>query len=389
MQAAPAAAGRERLVFLALFLVFYTTDAASGYFMIYLRSIGYDTLQMGVLTSLAALLAIFAQPYIGRVADRAAAKNTVLVLMLVISAALAPLMTLSRAFLYMALIYTGFTIARNIQRPLVDAMTLEYTAEHNIGFGAIRTMGCIGYAVMAAIAGRVSAIDPRYTFPLYSLTAVATLAVVAFLPRFRGRQTGKRVNPLMIFKNRTLLQYTLFAMVFTISKSFFHQYFSIYYTGELGGPASLYGLLTSLSALTEIPFVFFLDRLLRRLGTKRMMILAGFIETLRWLLTALLTDPYAQLAMHTLLGSSNMVMALSMTIFVNGIMPPETKATGQATYAMMTSIGSLMVGNLLGGALGKWMGLQAVFLLCVAINVVTMALFLARRGPNHRMDAAA
>lgn len=381
---------RTRMVFWVLFVAFYATDAANGYFMMYLRSIGYDTLQMGLLTATAALVALCAQPYIGRLADRAATKNAVLAGALVGTAVLALLFPASRAFFYIMALYTAFTIARNIQHPLCDAITLEYTGRHGIDFGPIRIMGCVGYAGMAAVAGRAAAVNPAYTFPLYTLMALVTLVVLRFVPLSQGQQSGKKISPLLIFKNRTLLQYTLFAMVFSVSKSFFHQYFSIYFTSELAGPTDLYGLLMSLAALTEIPFIFFLDRLLRRFGTRRMIVLAGGIETLRWLLTAVVGDPHAQLALHTLLGSSNMVMTLSMTIFVNSVMPPETKATGQATYTMMTSVGSLLVGNLLGGALGKWMGLRMVFLLCVAINVAAMVVFLVgqrwARAKGNAMD---
>lgn len=371
-----AAVKRTRGLFMLLFLVFYMTDASSGYFMIYLKSIGFDTLQMALLTSAAALVALLIQPFIGRAADRAQSKNSVFIAMLLAAAVLAPMLRISRAFFYILLVYTGFITARNTLHPLADTITLEFTSHHHIPFGPIRTMGCIGYAIMAAVAGMVAEGDPADTFYLYAATALITALVLLFVPKSRGRQSGKKVNPLLIFKNRQLLIYTLFAVAFSMTKSFYHQYFSVYFTSELGGPTNLYGLLVSVAALTEIPLIFSLDRLIRRLGTRRVVLMAACLETLRWLLTAVFLNPYVQLGMHAVLGANNMVMAITMVMFVNSIMPPETKATGQATYTMITSIGSLLLGNLLGGALSSFIGIRSVFFLNALVNVAALGLWL-------------
>ena len=367
---------RTRNIFLLLFLIFYMTDAAGGYLMIYLKSIGYNTLQMGMLTSAASLVALFVQPFIGGIADRAPTRNRVLMIALVISGVLAPMLRLSTAFFYILVVYTCYIIARNIQHPLTDTITLEYTARHNVPFGPIRIMGCIGYASMAAIAGTVAAGDPSNTFFLYTATAFLTVGVLIFVPKSSGVRMQKRANPLMIFKNATLLKYTLFAMIFSMTKSFYHQFFSVYFTSELGGPTNLYGFLLSIAALTEIPLIFSLDKLIKRFGTKRVIIAAGCIESLRWLMTATVLNPYVQLGVHAVLGAGNMIMSITMVMFVNSMMPPESKATGQATYTMLISIGSMIFGNFLGGALSNVMGIRPVFFICVAINAVAMVLFL-------------
>lgn len=366
---------RTRNIFLLLFLVFYMTDAAGGYLMIYLKSIGFNTLQMGLLTSAASLFALSVQPLMGHLADRARTRNSVLISALLVAAVLAPMLRLSTAFFYILLVYTCFIIARNILHPLTDTITLAYTAQHGIPFGPIRIMGCIGYATMAAIAGMVAEKNPADTFYLYTITAVATCLVLIFVPKSSGMRTARRASPLMIFKNPTLRKYTLFAMIFAMTKSFYQQFFSVYFTSELGGPTNLYGILLSIAALTEIPLIFSLDKLIKRFGTKRVIIFAGCVESLRWLLTAAVLNPYVQLGVHAVLGANNMIMSITMVMFVNGMMPPESKATGQATYTMLISIGSMLFGNLLGGALSNAMGIRPVFFICVCVNVVAMLLF--------------
>ena len=373
------------LVFLVLYLVFYTTDAAGGYFMIYLNSIGFNTLQMGILTAVAALTAMLFQPFIGRMADRARTKNGVLIVTLLSAACIGMMLRLSKGFIYIMLVYTGYLILRNTQRPLVDTITLEYADAKGADFGPIRTMGCIGYALMAAYAGRVADVDPANTFVLFTAASLASVLVVLFLPKSYGMQRGKkRVSPMVIFNNRRLLAYTLLAMVLASTKSFYHNFFSVYFTRELGGSANLYGILLSVAAFMEIPVIFLIDRLNRRFGVRSVIIAAGLIAAAHLAITAMVVNPTAQIVIQSFFGLNNMTLSLSMTIFVNEAMSPELKATGQATYSMCTNVASLLIGNLLGGAASNLLGIRAVLVLCVMINVIAVGLFALRGRRNGR-----
>ena len=364
------------LFFLLLYLVFYTTDAASGYFMIFLRSIGFDTLQMGILTAGASLIALVFQPYVGRMADRARTKNAVLIVALLLAAAFSMMLRLSKAFAYIMMMYTGYLLCRNILHPLTDSIALEHVSEKHMDFGPIRTMGCIGYAMMAVIAGRVADHDPADTFFLYALAALATIAIVMFLPPTAGKQRGRaKLNPMLIFADRKILAYTIFAIVMCCCKSFYHNYFSVYYTGELGGSSKLYGALLSVSAFMEIPIIFSIDRLNRRLGTRRVLILAALVETLRLVATALVSNPNVQIIVQAIFGANNMTLSLSMIIFINAAMKPEAKTTGQATYTACTNVGSLLIGSFLGGAVSNLLGIRPVFLICAAINTCAILVF--------------
>ncbi len=380
-----------RWVLILLFLVFYTTDAASGYFSIYLNSIGYDKLQIGMLTAFASLCALVLQPYIGSIADRSKSKNLMLIGLLLVSAVAMAVLGLSKLFWYIFLIYTLLTVVRNAEHSLVDSITLEYTTANRIVYGPIRIMGCIGYAVMAFIAGAIANRSPSDTFLLYAGTAVATAVVVCFTPPSRGTQTGAKVNPMLIFKNKTLLLYTIFALVISMTKSFYFLFFSVYLTDTLGGSASDYGVILSIAAFTEIPFIFFLDKLIGRFGAKTVMVCAAALETLRWLLTGVIQSAQAQLWMQAVLGSANMVMNITMVMLVYRLMPPEQKTTGQTAYTMVVNFGSLLMGNLLGGAIANVTGIRNVFFLCAAVNVAAIIAFLliTRRGEPSAPSAIA
>jgi PPP family 3-phenylpropionic acid transporter len=374
--------GSVRLLFLLLYFVFYMNDAAMGYFSLYLKGIGFNTLHMGALTASAALFAMLFAPSLGALADRSASKNRVMVITLAITAGIAPLLAISPRFLWLLPVFAVFTLFRNIQRPLCDSMALDYASESGTGYGPIRTMGCIGYSLMGVIAGRVADSRVESIFWLYSSAAVLTLLAVAFLPRYKGGGVGKRaVSVRTLLSYRPLVILTLVAMAFTTTKSFFANYFSVFFVESAGGTPGLSGWIISITALLEIPFTFFLDRIIRRLGIRRIIVLSGVVEGLRWLSVFLLPSAWMHVAVQILLGSINMIFPLTAVIYVNQTVSGEQKVTGLTTYATVTSVSSIVLGNLLGGAVASALGIRAGFLGAAVLNLEAVAAFLpASRG---------
>ncbi len=363
-----------------MYLIFYGTDAAGGYIMIWLNQIGFDTLQMGILTSGATMMALLLQPRLGRLADSSSSRNIVLSWMMIISAIVMPMLQISTAFLWIFVVYLVYLTMRNSQHGLCDAITLDYAEKEGLSYGPFRAMGCIGYAAMAYVAGLLASVRVEYPFWLYAATTVLTAVIVFLLPRSfapAGKKEKSKANLSILFQNRTLLLYTAFAVLMHSTKGFCYTYYSVYYTSELNGSADLYGLLLSLAAFTELPIIFFIDKLIKKLGTRRLLIVAAVLETLRWLMFYLLTNPYLWLISNTILGANNMTIAVVMVILVNDAVGEENRAAGQVTYITVERVVSLIVGNLFGGMLSKALGIRPVFLVSVLINVAGIAGFVA------------
>lgn len=364
-------------MFFIFYFVFYMTDASIGYFNIYLRSIHFSTFQMGLLTAGASLIAMLFQPYVGMLTDRSSSKNRVLLILLSISAMLAPLLLISKSFFYILVIYTAFQLSRNAQRPISDTITLEYIDQADADYGPIRVMGCLGYATMAAITGYIADWNIGATF--FAFSSVALLSALVFLPvpRMSGHQSDRksRVSPRLLLRDKTLILLVVFSVIFSMTKSFYHGYYAIYFTDEIGGSATNYGFLLSVGALFEIPFIFFSDRVVKRLGATRTLLLSGLLDTLRWALTFLCLSPGAQMAVQMVLGMNNMVMHVAMTITINSTVAPELKATGQTTFATVSSLCSMICGTLIGGALADLFGIRPLFAVMAAVDAAAVVLF--------------
>lgn len=382
------------LLFSAYYFIFFMTDAAMGYFNIYLKSIGYNTLQMGLLTAGASFVALIFQPCIGLMADRSRSKNAVLSVLLLLSAALSPMLLLSASFFYILLVYVVFQVVRHAQRPLSDTIALEYADAGHGSFGRIRMMGCLGYSAMAVLAGKAADMRISGIFWMFSAVCILCVAALLGLPRHKGHQSGRAgISPASLLKNRRLVIMTFYAVIFAVNRSFYHSYFSVYFTGEISGSPSMYGLMLSVGALFEIPFMFFADRIIKKTGIRKALLISGALDALRWLATFGITGAAAQMAIQMLFGVNNMAMAVAMTLTINAETAPELKATGQTTYHTLASLASMLFGSLLGGFLSNVLGIRPVFLIAALLSGTAVAVFIPlsrfageETGPAARSD---
>jgi PPP family 3-phenylpropionic acid transporter len=364
-----------------MFFIFYMTDAVIGYFSIYVRSLGFSTFQLGILSSGASLVAIFLLPYLGSLMDRSSNRNRDFILLLVIASVLAPLLTLRDSFVYLLIVYTLFTIFSRAKRPLSDAIVLDHVRATGSTFGPIRVMGCLGYSLMALIAGKIADRSIATNFLIFAGISLSTALIVGFLPKpaKSGDHTGEKrqkASIAVLLQYKSLIALTLLSVLYMVTKSFYGGYFSIYFVENIGGTPSMYGWLLSLGALLEIPSTFFLDFLMRKFGARRLLVFSVFSAGCRYLCAFFLMNPTLQITAQAVFASTNMLFSLTMTLHINQTVRPEHRVTSLATYSAITSLASIIMGSFVGGALSSIFTIRPIFMACALLNIVGSILFI-------------
>ncbi|MGI5898720.1 MAG: MFS transporter [Christensenellales bacterium] len=379
-----------------MFFVFFMTDAVTGYFSIFIRSLGFSTFQLGILTSGASLVAILLLPFFGTLMDRSQNRNRDFILLLVIASVLAPLLTVNDSFVYLLIIYTLFTICNRIKRPLSDSIVLEHVRATGSNFGPIRVMGCLGYSVMALIAGKIADRSIATNFILFAGISLSTALIVGFLPKPAKSESQKekggrkqKASLAVLLQYKSLVAFTLLSVLYMVTKSFYTGYFSIYFVEDIGGTPSMYGWLLSLGALLEIPSTFFLDFLMRKFGSRRLLIFSVFFAGCRYLCAFYIMNPTMQIVAQTIFASTNMLFSLTMTLHINQTVRPEHRVTSLATYSAITSLASIIMGSFAGGALSSLFTIRPLFMACALLNIVGSVLFLIFTTRNKASHADA
>ncbi len=196
-------------------LVFMSNGAFFSYISVYYTEIGIGNFEIGILTSVGAVIGLIAQPLWGIISDRSRYKNNVLIfctLLAALSIWLVQWAGSSVALLLLAMIvFSFFQVAIN---PLSDAITLELSTKGIVKFSGVRTFGSIGYALMSVVAGWVFARNIHSIFLVTSLIMLVSFAISFILPKVEGHQSGKnKVKVTELFKHRSLMVLYAYAFI--------------------------------------------------------------------------------------------------------------------------------------------------------------------------------
>jgi PPP family 3-phenylpropionic acid transporter len=357
--------------FLLMYAIYFGGSAAFGpYIPLYLKEIGLNQTLIGALFALGPLVAMLSQPVWGIIGDRSKSKNVVLLFLLAGATVAIIIFPFSTSIWYVFFAYVLYTFFNSSVNPLIDTITLEQLEKSKWKFGPIRMGGVYGYSMVAVISGIILKDNLSLMFTIYAIILIFTFAMVFKLPAVRGHQHGdKKVSPWVLLKDKKLVLMLTFGLIIQSTLGFYFSFFSIYFE-QLGGDSALLGWAMSVSALAEIPFLLFSDKIVKKLGIIYTMVLASVMTSIRWVIFFFLNSAMQAVIINLLHGFSYIVVIYCMAIYINEHVPKELRASGQALNGVVTVGLSRIIGSVVGGYLSDIVGLRYMFLYCAIFGVV-------------------
>ncbi|MBM7582915.1 PPP family 3-phenylpropionic acid transporter [Caldicoprobacter guelmensis] len=362
--------------FIIFYAILFMSNAIYGTFLpVYLDYIGYSKSSIGVLMSLGPFIAIIAQPFWGIVSDRSKSKNQVLKLLFMASILSMILYPLSSNFYYLLFVIAIFTFFQTSIAPISDTITLEYLSATRQKFGPIRMAGTIGFAIMSIIAGFFAQRYIKSIFILNVLIMGLAFLTALKLPIIQGHQFGKQhVSIIKLFSDKNLVTLMVLNFLVQATLGFYYTYFPIYFK-QLGGSSSLLGWAYFISAISEIPFLLYADKILQKVGTIKALLFSTFIASVRWFLIFIITNAYMFLPLQLLHGLIFIVLYYSMAIYINQEVPKELKTSGQTINNLIGMGIARITGSLVGGFLSDTYGIKDMFLYNSILAFITVLIF--------------
>ena len=157
--------------------------------------------------------------------------------------------------------------------------------------------------------------------------------------------------------------------------------FLFLYLSDLGASNSLMGLSLSVATLGELSVFFFSDRLLLRLGTRRLLVVALLAHVARVSLYSVLREPWLVLPVHLLHGLAFSALWVACVSLANEMAPEGMGATAQGLLnSVFFGLGGSL-GGLSGGFVYERFGFAVLFRLAAILGLVGVSLFvLTSRG---------
>ncbi len=342
-------------VFQQIALITFLTFAARGLVLpfanLYLSSVGFTGTQIGLLISLSALAQLTITPWLHTLADRAGGHRRLYYGLLAsnILALTGIVSTVNQFFL------GGSVILRDLSDTPAASLLSQLTITHldrekRSIYGRLRAWGSFGWAVTTFISGRIIAAGG---YPLlFVIAALCNLAVLPFARVLPERTTvhKKYTGPM---PPRTLPFYIILGSFFLlfVGSNAIAAFSFIYFRQELGASNEMIGFISSVAALSEIPAMILMDRLLRRFDIRTTLVIGIFGLGALWFAFTLMVGPALLIPLMAVRGTFFTLHNVSSTLLVARISHPANVATNQA-LAQVTIPGLAL---LLTGSISGWL----------------------------------
>ncbi|MFE5317791.1 MFS transporter [Paenibacillus sp. NPDC056579] len=373
----------KNVIILAIFyaFIYMSTGSFSSYIGVYFTEQGIGHTEIGILTSIGAVVGLIAQPLWGLAGDRSKTKNRVLTICTLFAGLTVWLVpwagTLFWPLLVAMALFSLFQIAIN---PLSDAITLELSSKGIVRFSTIRTFGSVGYAIISIVAGWLFARHLDSIFMVTSFIMLVCFLIALGIPKVAGHQSGKnKVKMTEMLKSKPLILLYGYTLILSTTMGFLWSFQAIY-SKEQGISLEVIGIGLAIGSFTQFPFMIFFQKVYDRFGIRNILLFSGLIHTLRWCLYGFALTPFTYILSWVLHGGTYIMFYMCLAEYVNRNVVKELKATGQMLNSVIQLSAGKIIGGMFGGIIAAQLGFRHSFImLAVLAGASTAAFYLACR----------
>lgn len=376
------------VTYLLLYIAYYSGQAVyNTYLNLYLTEIGMSATQIGIMISVSTIGVLFSQLLWGRVSDRTGKKLRVLQILYALAMVFALMFYLSRDYLFVFVLQTLFGMMFVPIVPLTDDMTLEELQKSRWDFGQIRAGGTLGYSLTSLVSG--FCLKNHYAGIFWWIAGSLFLCLLCLVRLTaedgkKGQDTSRKPEPslaqksseLSVFiRDKVLVALIAFSLIHSLGNSFFYSYYPIYFV-KIGGNSQWVGIMIFACAMSELPFFMSMERIVKRFRMDKVLLAAGILTGVRWLLLSQIHAPVLAVLCNMLQGFSFTAVTWCLLNYINENIPYEFRARIQVLNNVIAMIFSKFIFGYLGGALFDSVGTPVVFVGMGCLMVVSTPLFM-------------
>jgi PPP family 3-phenylpropionic acid transporter len=136
------------------------------------------------------------------------------------------------------------------------------------------------------------------------------------------------------------------------------------------------GFMWALASVSEIPFLFLSDRIIRRFGTMPILVFTGGTVALRLAIYAAFPFKTGIIIAQLLHSCCFGLFHPAAIAFITSSVPPEQRSLGMTLYVSLGSGLPMFIGNFFGGFIVDHAGYRALFGCFTVFAVLSMAIYI-------------
>lgn len=359
------------------FFYFATVGSFIPYWSLYLKHEGFNADAIGELTALLVGTKMISPNLWGWVADRTGRSMLIIRLAGFFTALLFAGFLYFHGFAWYAGITLGFSFFWNAALPQFEAVTLRYVKTQPHSYSKIRLWGSVGFIASVLGIGRLVDEFGIAHLPVILIAILSVMWLVSLLvPETKHNPHHDSVTGMgKLLSNPEVWAFLLVSLLVQLAHAPYYAFYSVYLKLHHYS-ASDTGFLWSCGVVAEIVLFIYMQRLLKRISLRALLLGSLLLSALRWWLISLYSEVlpvliFAQLLHAATFGGTH-VAAMHLIYDYFG---EHHQGKGQAMYT------SLSFG--LGGVLGSlyagycWETVSPEFVYLLASFFCALALLIA------------
>ncbi|MGG3573920.1 MFS transporter [Bacillus gobiensis] len=308
------------------FFFFFTWSASFSLFSIWLgQEINLNGAATGIIFSVNAIFALIMQPLYGYISDKIGLKKNILLFISLLLVFVGPFFIyiygplLKFNILAGAIVgglYLGVTFLSGVGA--IETYIEKISRKYEFEYGKSRMWGSLGWAAATFFAGQIFNINPDLNFWIASISAIILVAIILSVHVEMTDFEIVRADSVSIkdIGNLFLLKDFWFLMMYVIGVAciygVYDQQFPIYYSSVFSSEAlgnQVFGYLNSFQVFMEAGMMFLAPFIVKKIGVKNGLLLAGFLMAFRIIGSGMVMGPVG-------ISSMKLIHALELPIML-------------------------------------------------------------------------
>ena len=351
------------------FYLFYFAclGALVPYWSLYLKSLGFSSLQIGQLMAILMATKIISPNIWGWIADHTGKRMAVVRWGSLLAVVSFTGVFLSRDYWSLALVMLLYSFFWNAVLPQFEATTLSHLGRESHRYSMIRLWGSIGFILtVAGLGPLLDWFGPALLPPVLLVLFVAIWGSAIVVPEGQGTTvTAQHESLWKILRRPEVLALLAVCFLMQASHGPYYTFYTIYMDG-FGYTRSVIGQFWALGVIAEVVIFLVMSRLVRRFSLRDLMLWANLLTALRWLLIGMFPESLPVMLFAQLLHAASFgvfhatAIALFHKFFIG-----RHQGRGQALYSSLSfgaggAFGALYSGVAWDYSAGLTYGIAAV-----------------------------
>lgn len=372
------------------FFYFAVVGALIPYWGIYLKSLGYSSQDVGVISAIILATRIVAPNFWGWLADHTRQRLRIIRSGSLAASIIFAGILLDQRYWWLILVVSCYTFFWHAVLPQFEVITLGYLGDNYHKYSQIRLWGSVGFIAAVVGLGLVFEVMPIGLLPLFILSFLILIWLSSLSLKEAGakKNEGERQHFLSLVLQPTILCFFAASFLLQFSHGPYYTFYTLYLVENYGYSSTATGLLWALGVLAEVAIFIIMHKLLRRFSLRSLMLFCLMVTALRWLLIAYCAHSLTILLFAQLMHACSFGVAHAVSIeLVRTHFKGANQGQAQAMYSSLSFGAGGAAGALIGGLLWDY---SAVITFSLAAAAVLFAFVLCYfwLHPVHQVGEA-